>query len=117
MDPSKVAQLREFVSLCQARPAVLHLPELAFFKEWLFTLSAELPPAPSTDPEPEPQPQSMADEDREPPSPPSSDDEETPPKKAEPPPQTKEPSPKEESEESDLGTACGDYRYLLCFEC
>ena len=53
------------------------------------SLSAELPPAPSTEPEPEPQPQSMADEDREPPSPPSSDDEETPPKKAEPPPQTK----------------------------
>jgi suppressor of tumorigenicity protein 13 len=99
MDSSKVAQLREFVGICQARPAVLHLPELAFFKEWLLTLSAKLPPAPST--EPQPQPQSMADEDREPPSPPSSDDEETPPKKTEPPPQaqTKEPSPKEESEE------------------
>ena len=37
IDPSKVAQLEEFVALCKARPAVLHLPELAFFKEWLLS--------------------------------------------------------------------------------
>ena len=37
MDPTKVAQLREFVSLCEARPAVLHLPELTFFKDWLLS--------------------------------------------------------------------------------
>ena len=35
IDPSKVAQLREFVRLCQAKPTVLHLPELTFFRDWL----------------------------------------------------------------------------------
>ena len=35
MDPVKVRQLVEFVSLCKANPNVLNLPELSFFKEWL----------------------------------------------------------------------------------
>ena len=35
VQPEKVSQLKEFVFLCKAQPAVLHLPELGFFKEWL----------------------------------------------------------------------------------
>jgi hypothetical protein len=29
--------LKQFVSLCQANPRVLNLPELSFFKSWLET--------------------------------------------------------------------------------
>ena len=35
IDPAKVAQLEEFVHLCQEQPAVLHLPEMSFFKAWV----------------------------------------------------------------------------------
>lgn len=35
MDPKDVKQLEQFVSACKRNPAVLQLPELAFFRDWL----------------------------------------------------------------------------------
>lgn len=37
IQPQKLSELREFVDLCKAQPSVLHLPELAFFREWLLS--------------------------------------------------------------------------------
>ena len=31
----RVNQLKQFVGLCQANPAILNSPELAFFRDWL----------------------------------------------------------------------------------
>uniref|UniRef100_A0A4W3HQZ6 ST13 Hsp70 interacting protein n=1 Tax=Callorhinchus milii TaxID=7868 RepID=A0A4W3HQZ6_CALMI len=45
MDPQKVRDLGSFVQLCQSNPSVLHLPELSFFKQWLESLGATIPPA------------------------------------------------------------------------
>ena len=33
--PERVNQLKQFVTLCKATPAILNIPELSFFKEWL----------------------------------------------------------------------------------
>uniref|UniRef100_A0A8B9H8L2 Hsp70-interacting protein N-terminal domain-containing protein n=1 Tax=Astyanax mexicanus TaxID=7994 RepID=A0A8B9H8L2_ASTMX len=35
MDPKKVSELKAFVQLCTDNPAVLHLPEMGFFRTWL----------------------------------------------------------------------------------
>lgn len=35
IDHERVKQLKQFVTLCQANPAVLNSPDLVFFKEWL----------------------------------------------------------------------------------
>jgi len=35
MDPQKVRDLSAFVQLCKGNPAVLHMPELRIFREWL----------------------------------------------------------------------------------
>eukprot|EP00850_Spirogloea_muscicola_P013979 SM000097S24832 [mRNA] locus=s97:454308:457670:- [translate_table: standard] len=43
MDAAKVAQLRQFVTLCQASPAVLASPNLRFFRDYLEGLGAKLP--------------------------------------------------------------------------
>eukprot|EP00850_Spirogloea_muscicola_P003541 SM000014S00329 [mRNA] locus=s14:787480:788330:+ [translate_table: standard] len=43
MDAAKVAQLRQFVTLCQASPAVLASPNLRFFRDYLEALGAKLP--------------------------------------------------------------------------
>jgi len=52
-------QLKGFITLCSAKPEVLHNPELAFFKDYLVTLGANLPPKPAQEekkssPAPEP---------------------------------------------------------------
>jgi len=39
-------QLKGFITLCRANPAVLHNPELAFFTDYLLSLGAVLPPKP-----------------------------------------------------------------------
>ncbi|MCI4395215.1 hypothetical protein PGIGA_G00177800 [Pangasianodon gigas] len=44
MDPRKVAELKGFVQLCKENPAVLHLPEMEFFRTWLHGLGANIPP-------------------------------------------------------------------------
>ena len=35
MDPTQVKQLRTFVDICKANPAVLHMPELQFYRTYL----------------------------------------------------------------------------------
>jgi len=35
MDKQQLKQLKEFVEICKSDPAVLHMPELDFYREWL----------------------------------------------------------------------------------
>ncbi|KAG9483912.1 hsc70-interacting protein [Eleutherodactylus coqui] len=52
MDPQKLRELREFVSLCESNPAMLHRAELGFFTEWLQSMGASIPsPPPKESPE------------------------------------------------------------------
>ena len=44
MDPGSVAQLKEFIKLVDSQPQLLHSPELAFFKKYLTSLGATVPP-------------------------------------------------------------------------
>ncbi|XP_031281970.1 TPR repeat-containing thioredoxin TDX [Pistacia vera] len=44
MDSSKISDLRHFVHLCKSNPSLLHHPSLAFFKSYLDSLGAEIPP-------------------------------------------------------------------------
>ncbi|KAM9393720.1 hsc70-interacting protein [Pholidichthys leucotaenia] len=46
MDPRKVAELKSFVKLCESNPAMLHLPEMDFFRTWLLGMGADIPPPP-----------------------------------------------------------------------
>lgn len=46
MDKQKIAQLEKFVAILKATPEVVHMPELAFFKEYLVSLGASLPATP-----------------------------------------------------------------------
>ncbi|KAF7822210.1 TPR repeat-containing thioredoxin TDX [Senna tora] len=48
MDDSKVAELKQFVDGCKSNPSVLHDPSLAFFKSYLLSVGAQLPPEPKT---------------------------------------------------------------------
>uniref|UniRef100_UPI00358E6C0F hsc70-interacting protein-like n=1 Tax=Myxine glutinosa TaxID=7769 RepID=UPI00358E6C0F len=45
MDSEKIAQLRIFVESCKSAPALINLPELRFFKDWLISLGAAIPAA------------------------------------------------------------------------
>ncbi|XP_039972263.1 hsc70-interacting protein isoform X2 [Xiphias gladius] len=49
MDPRKVAELKGFVQLCESNPTILHLPEMSFFRTWLLSMGATIPPQPRTD--------------------------------------------------------------------
>ncbi|XP_040919004.1 hsc70-interacting protein isoform X2 [Toxotes jaculatrix] len=49
MDPRKVAELKSFVQLCESNPAILHLPEMSFFRTWLLSMGAKIPPTPKTE--------------------------------------------------------------------
>ncbi|XP_021802824.1 TPR repeat-containing thioredoxin TDX [Prunus avium] len=49
MDAAKVAELREFVSKCKSNPSLIHTPSLAFFKSYLQSLGARIPPIPKMD--------------------------------------------------------------------
>ncbi|XP_017271988.1 hsc70-interacting protein [Kryptolebias marmoratus] len=76
MDPRKVAELKGFVQLCESNPGILHLPEMSFFRSWLQSMGATLPPEekktdscqggcpcgppPSAAPPPEPEPAAAA---------------------------------------------------------
>ncbi|KAF3700474.1 Hsc70-interacting protein [Channa argus] len=84
MDPRKVAELKGFVQLCESNPTILHLPEMDFFRTWLHTMGATIPPlsktkescqggcpcgpppttasAPEPEPEPEAEPESSESE-------------------------------------------------------
>ncbi|XP_056609836.1 hsc70-interacting protein isoform X2 [Triplophysa dalaica] len=43
MDPQKVTELKAFVQLCKENSAVLHMPEMSFFKTWLQGMGANVP--------------------------------------------------------------------------
>lgn len=43
MDPRKVLELMVFVQLFRTKPEILHLPEMAFFRDWLQGMGAVLP--------------------------------------------------------------------------
>lgn len=43
----QLVQLKAFISVCQAKPMLVHHPKLDFFKDFLESLGAVLPPAPT----------------------------------------------------------------------
>lgn len=45
MDPAKLNQLKQFVDMCKSNPSVLADPSLAFFRDYLESLGAEVPPS------------------------------------------------------------------------
>ncbi|KAK8937548.1 TPR repeat-containing thioredoxin TDX [Platanthera guangdongensis] len=44
MEEAKVAQLRDFVDSCKSDPSLLHEPLLVFFRDYLESLGAQIPP-------------------------------------------------------------------------
>ena len=67
---SAVDQLRGFISLCKANPSIIHNEELAFFKDYLLSMGASLPPEPtskqSSEKKPEPAAAAPKEEEQEP---------------------------------------------------
>ena len=59
---SAVDQLKGFISLCKSKPEIIHNEELTFFREYLLSMNATLPPKPEgaeekrETPKPEPKP-------------------------------------------------------------
>ncbi|XP_009360062.1 TPR repeat-containing thioredoxin TDX-like isoform X1 [Pyrus x bretschneideri] len=49
MDAAKVEELKEFISKCKSNPSIVHTPSLAFFKSYLQSLGAWIPPVPKMD--------------------------------------------------------------------
>lgn len=47
MNEQAVAQLELFITICKTKPEILYTPELEFFKNYLLSLGAVLPPAPT----------------------------------------------------------------------
>lgn len=47
MDKQKIEELKFFVTACKSNPAVLHLPALQFFRDWLISLGATIPEVPA----------------------------------------------------------------------
>ncbi|GMQ11571.1 hypothetical protein CsSME_00054158 [Camellia sinensis var. sinensis] len=45
MDAEKVAELKNFVEQCKSNPSIIHNPSLVFFKTYLQSLGARIPPA------------------------------------------------------------------------
>ena len=57
IDPTQVTLLKQFIAIVSAKPEMIHLPELSFFKDWLKKLGATIPePEPEPKPEPKPEP-------------------------------------------------------------
>ncbi|KAM9843177.1 hsc70-interacting protein isoform 2-T2 [Aulostomus maculatus] len=44
MDSRKVTELKGFIQMCQSNPSILHLPEMGFFRTWLQSMGATIPP-------------------------------------------------------------------------
>ena len=58
---SAVDQLKGFISLCKSKPEMIHNEELTFFKEYLLSMGATLPPAPPKEDKPsKPEPEAKA---------------------------------------------------------
>lgn len=49
MDSAKISELKQFVSECKSNPSLIHNPSLAFFKSYLQSLGARIPPEPKTE--------------------------------------------------------------------
>ncbi|EOY21388.1 hypothetical protein QUC31_007295 [Theobroma cacao] len=49
MDASKLAELKLFVDQCKSNPSIVHNPSLSFFKSYLQSLGARIPPDTQTD--------------------------------------------------------------------
>ncbi|PVD34502.1 hypothetical protein C0Q70_05777 [Pomacea canaliculata] len=50
MDSSQLSLLRKFVEMCKADSNILHVADLAFYREYLESLGARIPPHRATDP-------------------------------------------------------------------
>lgn len=51
MDIGKVSELKEFIESCKSNPSLLHTPSLQFFKSYLLSLGARIPPQPKMEPD------------------------------------------------------------------
>lgn len=45
----KIVMLKQFVQLCQVNPAILNLPQLKFFRDWIEDLGGSVPSGPTGD--------------------------------------------------------------------
>ena len=58
---SAVDQLKGFISLCKSKPEMIHNEELTFFREYLVSMGATLPPVPPKEDKPsKPEPEAKA---------------------------------------------------------
>ncbi|RDX66268.1 TPR repeat-containing thioredoxin TDX [Mucuna pruriens] len=51
MDEAKLRELKQFIETCKSNPSLLHNPSLSFFKAYLLSLGARIPPQPKTEPD------------------------------------------------------------------
>ncbi|KAK7320167.1 hypothetical protein RJT34_04901 [Clitoria ternatea] len=51
MEGGKLRELKQFIESCKSNPSLLHDPSLSFFKSYLLSLGARIPPHPKTEPE------------------------------------------------------------------
>ncbi|XP_014672231.1 PREDICTED: hsc70-interacting protein-like, partial [Priapulus caudatus] len=74
LPPTKLKELKDFITAVGLQPAILHAPQLAFFKDYLLSMGATIPAPPSEAPKkpeekpqpaPEPQPESTPEPDPE----------------------------------------------------
>ncbi|KAA8542848.1 hypothetical protein F0562_024000 [Nyssa sinensis] len=49
MEAAKISELKSFVEQCKSNPSILLNPSLGFFKNYLESLGAQIPPAPKSD--------------------------------------------------------------------
>ncbi|KAL3002429.1 hypothetical protein AAZX31_08G054100 [Glycine max] len=50
MEEGKLRELKQFIEICKSNPSLLHNPSLSFFKTYLLSLGARIPPQPKTEP-------------------------------------------------------------------
>ncbi|GAB2292631.1 hypothetical protein Dimus_026868 [Dionaea muscipula] len=48
MEESELGELKQFIDRCKSNPSILHNPSLAFFKSYLQSLGARIPPLPNS---------------------------------------------------------------------
>ncbi|KAK8472912.1 hypothetical protein PHAVU_002G331300 [Phaseolus vulgaris] len=67
MEEEKLREVKLFIETCKSNPSLLHNPSLSFFKAYLLSLGARIPPQPKTEPgdfdEKKPEPPSSAQDD------------------------------------------------------
>ncbi|KAK7398787.1 hypothetical protein VNO78_09960 [Psophocarpus tetragonolobus] len=50
MEEGKLRELKQFIETCKSNPSLLYNPSLSFFKAYLLSLGARIPPQPKTEP-------------------------------------------------------------------